>query len=65
MGEPKGEGRESAGDKGKSGESRPSSKKGEIKEEVEDGEEQAGVAGDEGLEDGTAYTAIFVDSASV
>lgn len=62
MGEPNGEGRERVGDMGKRGESRLSPKN--VNEEVEEGEdggereesgeEHAGVAGDEGLEVGTA-----------
>lgn len=64
IGEPKGEGRDNVGDMGKRGESRLSLKKGEEKEELEVGEEgaereesgdeQAGVAGDEGLDIGAA-----------
>ena len=61
-GEPNGEGRERVGDMGNRGESMLSPKK--LNEDMEEGEdggereesgdEQAGVAGDEGLEEGTA-----------
>jgi len=72
IGEPNGEGRESVGDMGKRGESRLSPKK--LKEDVEEGEEggervesgdeHAGVAGDEGLEEGTEELLCALDPAT-